>query len=62
LEFLGEHEGLGKYHDKYDTKNLNEVRHFLATHSNSASQFGLGLRNYPLINRFEKSKTIEKDL
>jgi hypothetical protein len=44
--FLGEHEGLSKYSDSYGTKNMNDIRHFLASNTNSNSMWGLGLRNY----------------
>ena len=53
-DFLGDHLGLDKYDDKYDARNINEIRHILNNHSNSASQFELGLRSYG-----EKRKQIQ---
>jgi hypothetical protein len=60
-EFLGDHEGLGKYDDKYGVRNMNEIRHVLATNSNSASKFEIGLRTYPTITKgIGRTKSVDK--
>ena len=45
---------MDKYTLKYTDRNINDVRHLLATHSNSAVKFQLSLRSFddkPKINK-----------
>lgn len=44
LDYFGEHLSMTKYSQKYPEKNIQGIRHILANHSNSMSNFELGLR------------------
>lgn len=62
LDFLGDHVGLDKYTFKYDTKNINDIRHLLAYHSNSTARFENSLRSYSLNKNNNSEKGIKNSL
>lgn len=41
---LGEHLSLREYNGKYDSKNIQGIRHILRNHTNSLAKFEIGLR------------------
>lgn len=44
LDYFGDHLSMNKYSQRYDVNNIQSIRHILSDHSNSMSQFEIGLR------------------
>ena len=44
LDYFGDHLSMNKYSQHYDVNNIQSIRHILSDHSNSMSQFEIGLR------------------
>ena len=55
--YLGEHLSLKEYNNTYESKNIQNIRHILANHSNSLAKFENGLRGgYELTSREYNNK------
>ena len=60
--WMGEHLEREKYNMKYATKNVQSIKHLLAFHGNSLSNFEVGLRSHKgyVFNPLTKPKIIHK--